>query len=299
MNAPLQLGPSRRAILAVAAVMVATAGGSAYLGKALLGSNAATTASSSTVLPAQIRANANVPYLGPFAASKKHGTVCGPAVRLMEGALRNTTPPVRLTPPANCVGVATVRQLIKFQKRHQIPPSGIYGLRTHRALAHAYTAKQVRDLAYLADQRVTALRKEAVVTVAAHAYDHRATMGYCNHGHLSDCSLRSVWPPWPVVPTHLDCSAYVSWVLYQAGVPNPNGVGVGNTSSLWRHGLRINPGTPLAIGDLVFYAKNNSHVAIVVRLHPVMVSSHGQPGLKVVPWDYRFVYGVRRYFGTG
>jgi hypothetical protein len=297
MNRPLELGPSRRVVAAIAAVLIVTAAGSAYLGHRLLGSHAATTAASSHgVRNAQAQASAPVPFLGPFAASKDRGIVCGPAVRLMEGALRRTTPPIRKSPAARCVGLATTRQLIRFQTRHHIPPSGIYGARTHAALAHAYSRVQVRDLAYLAERRVKALRAETIVTVAAHAYDHKASMGYCNHGHLSDCSLRVVWPPWPIVPTHLDCSAYVSWVLYQAGVPNPNGAGVGNTTSLWRHGLRVGLGQPLAIGDLVFYASNNSHVAIVVRLHPAMVSSHGQPGLKVVPWDYRFVYGVRRYF---
>lgn len=283
-------------VAAVAAIIVATAGTSAYVGSRLIGSNAATTASTSTVGVAQAQAHAKVPYLGPFARDKKHGAVCGPAVRLMEGALRRTTPPVRIAPAQNCVGLATVRQLIKFQTRHHIPPSGIYGPRTHVALSHAYSREQVRDLAYLADKRINALRKEAVVTVAAHAYDHRGVMGYCNHGSLSFCTLRANWPPWPGVPLNADCSSYVQWVMFQSGIPNPNGVGVGNTTSLWRHGQRVGLTQPLAIGDLVFYARNNSHVAIVVRLHPVMVSSHGQPGIKVVPWDYRFVYGVRRYF---
>lgn len=238
--------------------------------------------------------NARVPFLGPFAHNRKGITECGPAVRLMEGALRNTKPPVRKTPAARCVGVAAERQIKAFQKRHGIPQTGIYGERTHDALAIRYTRQQRIDLQYLESLRIDAKRRSTILVVTSHAYALRGLMGYCNHGSLASCSLRSVWPPYPDVPRHTDCSGYVSWVLYQSGVPNPNGVGVGNTTSLARRGTAVSPNGPLRVGDLVFYSYNNSHVAIYIG-HG-LVSSHGRPGLDIHPYGYRPIYAIRRYF---
>lgn len=270
--------------LAVAAAIV----GGGYAAKQL------TQGSASTAFSEQRVTSASVPFLGPFAQSRKHGTVCGPAVRLMEGALRRTTPPVRKASAANCVGVATTRQLETFQRRHKIPASGIYGLRTHRALAHAYSRRQTLDLVYLQRQRLDDVRRATILVVTSHAYSLRGLMGYCDFGSLSQCTHRAVWPSWPDVPRHTDCSGYSSWVLFESGVPNPNGVGVGNTTSLARHGTPVRINGPLKVGDLVFYSTNNSHVAIYIG-HG-LVSSHGQPGIAIHPYGYRFIYGIRRYF---
>lgn len=237
-----------------------------------------------------------VPFLGPFAASPKHGSVCGPAVRLMEGALRRTTPPVRTTPARNCVGAATTRQLKRFQARHKIAQTGIYGLRTHRALAHAYSRRQRLDLGYLEAKRLDALHRQTILVVTSHAYVHRAVMGYCDYGHLSVCNLRGSWPQWPDVPRHADCSSYVQWVFYQSGLPSPNGTSYpGNTKSLVLRGARVPVNGPLKVGDLVFYSYNNSHVAIYIG-HG-LVSSHGQPGIGIRAYAYRPIYAIRRYFG--
>lgn len=238
--------------------------------------------------------NVAVPFLGPFAMNHKGVTECGQAVRLMEGALRRTTPPIRLTPARNCVGLATTRQIKRFQARHGIRQSGIYGSRTHAALAHAYSKAQRIDLTYLARQRLDATRRTTILVVTSHAYALRGLMGYCNHGSLRECSLRGVWPPWADVPRHTDCSGYSQWVLFQSGVPNINGVGVGNTSSLVGRGTGVPINGPLKVGDLVFYSYNNSHVAIYIG-HG-LVSSHGQPGIDIHPYGYRPIYAIRRYF---
>lgn len=273
----------------VAGSMIVAALGGGIASHSLIGSNAAETAFNL----AQRNTAAQVPFLGPFAADKKHGTVCGPAVRLMEGALRRTTPPVRKSKAANCVGVATTNQLKVFQRRHHIPPSGIYGKRTHLALAHAYSKQQLLDLIYLDRQRADALHKQTILVATSHAYALRGLMGYCNHGALRDCSLRGVWPAWPDVPRHTDCSGYVQWVYFQAGLPNPNGSGVGNTHSLVLRGTAVKVNGPLKVGDLVFYSYNNSHVAIYIG-HG-LVSSHGRPGIDIHPYGYRPIFAIRRY----
>ena len=250
-----------------------------------------TTAVRTNIVAAQQNAKAPVPFQGPFAYHKKGVTECGPAVRLMEGALRNAK--IRKTPVANCVGKATTKQLIALQKKYKIPVSGIYGLRTHKALSKFYNARQRADLTYLAVQRLTALRRSTVLIVTSHAKIFERRMIYCDAGSLAHCGSRANWPLWPDVPRHTDCSGYVSWVLFQSGVPNPNGIGVGTTKTLIWHGIPVPPSGPLKIGDLVFYG-NNTHVAIYIG-HG-LVSSHGKNYIDIRPYGYRTVYAVRRYF---
>lgn len=301
MSIPDLGGVPRRVVVAAAIILVASGGATALLARSLLGSDAAQIAYN-VGLRQEIRSAGRVPFLGPFSANKRFGTVCGPGVRLMEGALRRTTPPVRVGVARNCVGLATVRELIKFQVRHHIPPSGIYGRLTHDALSHAYSPEQRRALVYLEAKRLAAraaaLHRRTIGIVTAHAYAFRYRMGYCNHGALRDCSLRGVWPAWPDVPRNTDCSGYVQWVLFQSGVPNINGTSYpGNTTSLWQHGSLVSPVSKrLAVGDLVFYRPNNSHVAIYIGRG--LVSSHGQAGIDIYPWNRIYVYGVRRYFAS-
>jgi hypothetical protein len=277
------------------AVAAAIAAGTLVARDQLVSTSAVHTAGEN-VRVAEQNAKAKVPFNGPFARNHKGITECGPSVRLMSGALRKTKPPIRKTPAANCVGLATERQLKAFQKRHDIPQSGIYGTRTHAALAHAYTKKQIVDLAYLARKHVLAVRYATIVLVTAHAKLLEARMQYCNNGSLGFCTLRTVWPPWPDVPHNADCSAYVQWVYFQSGLPNPNGFGVGSTKTLINHGVTVPPGAPLHIGDLVFYGANNSHVAIYTG-HG-LISSHGQARIRIAPYGYRKpIYSIKRYFG--
>lgn len=281
--------------LTVAAVtasfLIAIFGGS-YAAKQLLESGAAVRTLQSARAETQA-IKAPVPFLGPFAFHKKGVQECGPAVRLMEGALRNTKPKIRKAPPQNCVGKATKRQIQVFQKRHHIPQSGEYGLRTHRALASHYSKKQVGDLRFLADQKIRKLHYITIGIITAHAKTFERRMQYCDFGSLSSCGQRGVWPRWPDVPHHTDCSGYVSWVYFQAGLPNPNGSGVGSTRTLIYHGTPITHNGPLHVGDLIFYG-SNTHVAIYIG-HG-LVSSHGQAYINIHPYNYRPIYAVRRYF---
>lgn len=291
----------RQGAIAGAAVVIALFGGS-YAAKELVLSGAAVTASSQSGAAAQLRAAAASPtaaYLGPFARNPKKGKVCGPEVRLMEGALRRTVPPVRTTKPANCIGVATERQLRKFQTRHHIPPSGIYGLRTHRALAPRYTKEARADLAYLAAKRLLKLRIDTIGIVTAHAKALESRMVYCEFGQLRVCGRRYVWPTWPDVPRHTDCSGYVAWVYYQSGLADPNGLHFtgGFTGTLVAHGSPVSPNGPLQVGDLIFNgpsASNTTHVSIYIG-HGLS-SGHGKFGIQIHPWNYRTVVAIRRYF---
>lgn len=295
------IGERLKAATAGGAIVVALFGGS-YAAKELLVSGAATTASSQSGAAAQLRAAASsssAAYLGPFSRNPKKGKVCGPEVRLMEGALRRTAPPVRKTKAANCIGVATERQLKKFQTRHHIPPSGIYGLRTHKALSHAYTKEMRADLAYVAAKRLLALRIATIGIVTAHAKQLEGRMVYCEAGSLRNCGRRYSWPAWPDVPRHTDCSGYVAWVYYQSGLADPNGGHFtgGFTGTLVVHGTPVSPNGPLQVGDLIFNgpsASNTTHVSIYIG-HGLS-SGHGKFGIQIHPWNYRVVVAIRRYF---
>jgi cell wall-associated NlpC family hydrolase len=284
------------------AFLVAVFGGS-YAAKQLLQSGAAVHRLDVQRRYAQLQKASGrpavAPYLGPFARNPKQGRVCGPEVRLMEGALRRTHPPIRKAPPQNCIGAATVKQLRAFQRRQHIPPTGIYGLRTHKALSHAYTKRMRADLAYVAAKRLRALRIATIGIVTAHAQRLQGLMQYCEFGSLSSCGRRWSWPTYPDVPRHTDCSGYVTWVYYQAGLsdPNANGYRGGFTGTLVAHGTPVRPNGPLHVGDLVFNgpsASNTTHVSIYIG-HG-LTSGHGRAGIQIHPWNYRIVVAIRRYF---
>lgn len=299
----MRLATSTRGRLALIGTGLAlSAGASALATKQLTGSSASRTTSQSRFTALQVAASAaprTVPYLGPFARDPKKGRVCGPEVRIMEGALRLTTPPVRKAKAAACVGLATERELKKFQTRHHIPPSGVYGKRTHRALAHAYTPAQIRGLVYTAERRLRLLHDTTIGLVTAHAFAYQGRMIYCEAGSLHQCGRRYVWPAWPDVPRHTDCSGYVAWVYFQAGLFDPNGDTFtgGFTGTLAVRGWTVPPGAPLHIGDLIFNgprASDTTHVSIYIG-HG-QSSGHGRFGIQIHAWNYRAVVLVRRYF---
>lgn len=295
------MNDNRKAVAAVASALLAAAIGGGVASRALIGSDASTR-SENVQRQAELqeaKTSVATPFLGPFARDPKKGKVCGPEVRLMEGALRLTKPPIRKTKASNCIGIAAEKQIKAFQKRHHLPTSGIYGLRTHRALSPRYTKTMRADLAYLAAKRLRALRVATIGVITAHAKAYQGRMQYCNYGSLSSCSKRWIWPAYPDVPRNTDCSGYVTWVYYQSGLPDPNALGYtgGFTGTLVRGGRPIPPNGPLQVGDLIFNgpsASNTTHVSIYIG-HGLS-SGHGRAGIQIHAWNYRTVVAVRRYF---
>jgi hypothetical protein len=279
------------------AIAVALIGGT-FAAKQLLESGAAVRTAGDKYGLLQAKAAANpppriVPFLGPFAHNVKGVQECGPAVRLMEGALRRTKPPVRKAAPRNCLGEATKKQLQVFQKRHGIRTTGIYGSRTHRALAPRYTRAQRRDLIYIA--RIQLLRKQraAVLVAAGHARVVGGRLPYCQS------SIRSYFPAWPRIPPCTDCSGYATWIEYQAGVgPRVGYFGpgspVGWTGTLARQGHAVGTRGPLRVGDLIFYGGGYPYGHVAVYIGHGLVTSHGSVSVKTLPFNYRPVSAVRR-----
>lgn len=239
-----------------------------------------------------------VPFLGPFSADKKRGTVCGPAVRLMEGALKRKH--IRHAPPRNCVGAATVAQIKAFQRSVHYKPTGVYTRVVHdrMVVANGYTNQARQDLLYLAHKVVVLRERRNAGVAAAHLLlVGGSTLAYCQS------ATRSYFPAWPRVPPCTDCSGSVIWELYQAGVgPTVGYLGpgspVGWTGTLAVQGRPLKPNEPLAVGDVVLYPSSSArgppwgHTALYVGHGQVV--SHGSRGVKLLPYNYRTVGQVRR-----
>ena len=295
-----KLPATRRGQLALVLIAAGTAiGGGVIAGRNLFAPSAAvrtvraqTASEKYGVLQAQARAHpakSVVPFLGPFAHGKKGIRQCGKDVRLMEGALLRTTPPVRTAKAQLCFGLATERQIKVFQKRHHIPPSGIYGPRTHQALSHTYSVTQRNDLVYLAGARVVIKERAAASIILGHAYLVGQNMAYSQ-------SNRGYFPAWPAVQSSGDCSSFATWVMYQTGVGARVGYygpgsTIGWTGSLRYQGQNVPLGAKLQIGDLLFYY-GFGHVAVYAG-HG-LVEGHGTPGVHLNPFNFSHVDAVRR-----
>jgi CHAP domain len=103
-------------------------------------------------------------------------------------------------------------------------------------------------------------------------------------------SAIGIWPiKWPV---HADCSAFVTWLHFLSGCPDPNGLNYnheGYTGTLLNHnqhvalfkknaqGVEVEQIQP---GDLVVYGPGEGeHVAIIVEVNgpDILTVSHGGP----------------------
>lgn len=194
------------------------------------------------------------------------------------------------------LGTIAARQLRVFQTRTKIKPvTGVYGPKTHHQLAPYYDLTARRALQGIAHTRAQLGKYARIVKATSWAWKHRTSMAY------SQSISRGFLPSLPGFPRATDCSGYVTWAFKVALLPDPNGFGyspVGYTGTLAQHGTRINASGALKVGDLIFYGGGYpyGHVAIVVDAIRRLVSSHGSPGIKVVPFNYRPVSAGRRYF---
>jgi cell wall-associated NlpC family hydrolase len=114
-------------------------------------------------------------------------------------------------------------------------------------------------------------------------------------------------------PFHADCSAYVTWCLWNAlylmyrkpDVVNGAGWRGGFTGTQVEHGRRIRASAAMLPGDLVFYANRGftpTHVAICVGRkagRPMVVSHGSESGPLFLPFDYRRRIQMRRYIHDG
>ena len=90
----------------------------------------------------------------------------------------------------------------------------------------------------------------------------------------------------PRLPRALDCSGFVSWCYWNAGVkddPSGNNWEDAYTKDMWKHGRVTLEPQP---GDLVFYDNGTSHVALYLGDGKVMTKGDST-GPVIVPLFYR------------
>lgn len=185
-------------------------------------------------------------------------------------------------------GIFAVRALKKFQKRVGLRPDGEYGPRTHNALVRAggfdaYGAKLMASVKVTTD----AERRRSMITSAAfycyaRAWDIHYTQGAMRMQGVRQRIRLPNYPRWE------DCSSWVTWLYWQAGVKrDPNGLGYngyGYTGTLARTGRVTSNPEP---GDLVFYGPAPyRHVAVYVGGGRAI--GHGsESGPHLLPVHYR------------
>jgi peptidoglycan hydrolase-like protein with peptidoglycan-binding domain len=234
-----------------------------------------------------------VPFIRTLTPHMK-GCEC-PTVFQLQRALKTAGVRPKTQKATGYYGDLTKQQVAAFQRKHGIAVSGIYGSKTHHALAKYYDkAGRQRLIAVAHSRRIVAITT-AITTVTRHA----ALVGGSTLAY-SQSSSRAILPKYPGVPPATDCSGYVTWVYQSVGLPDPSALGfdpVGWTGTLAKHGVVVSA-TNARIGDLAFYGGGYpfGHVAVVVHVHPTEVSSHGEPGIHLLPITYRPLSQLRRYF---
>jgi hypothetical protein len=105
-------------------------------------------------------------------------------------------------------------------------------------------------------------------------------------------------------PHHADCSAFVTWCLWQALGDGPDVVNgerwtAGFTGTMVEHGKVIDDNRHAVRGDAVLYGSPTPfHTAIIIgrRDGKLLAASHGEEtGPYIVPWDAWQVNSIRRY----
>lgn len=257
------------------------------------------------------KAGVTKPPLVPFIRTLKLGDSGDGTKQLQQALVRAHFRPAGAKATGR-YGAITAKQVLAFQRKTKgLAPSGVFGHPTLLKLSKFYTAAMRGELQAVARAHAVA-KWQAAMLRDVKIYARAAIAG---RAHYSQGIERAFFPNLPtgnalLAPSWLDCSSYVTWIFSRSGaapsglsgrLPDPNGFGyspVGYTGTLAQHGVRIGINAALRVGDLVFYGGGYpyGHVAIVVDAFRRLVSSHGQPGVRTVPFNYRPVSAIRREF---
>jgi hypothetical protein len=98
-----------------------------------------------------------------------------------------------------------------------------------------------------------------------------------------------------------DCSSFATWLYWQAGLPDPNGLrynGQGYTGTQANHGRRVWSDNAPA-GALSFYGGGAPYSHVVIRINSNKIISHGNengPSIYSSPYYRRDLRQTRVYF---
>jgi peptidoglycan hydrolase-like protein with peptidoglycan-binding domain len=237
-----------------------------------------------------------------------NGKFYGTPLTIVQRALKRKYPNVKAK---GYFGVGTQAAIKDIQRRAKLPQSGNIGGKTWGVLNGYYLndREKAQINNYVLDQRRKAAEASAAKARGS-VLDQILRAGYVmieNRGriHYTQGPMRMQGVRrklhLPQYPTWEDCSSSVTWLYYQAGARDPNGLGYpgyGYTGTLARNGRRVNV-SDAQPGDLVFYGPGtHSHVAMVLkgRGPGARCFSHGsEAGPLYVSANYRPIAEVRRY----
>lgn len=238
-----------------------------------------------------------VPFIRTLSDTKKSNKACPCAtVFQMQRALKAAKYRPAKSVSTGDFGNATRTEIKAFQRAKKIPPSGVYGLRTHKALSKFYDKTGRARL-----QQVAHARKIAAITAGLHTIGEHFLRVGGNTLAYSEGVSRGILGTYPALPPATDCAGFVEAMYRDDGLADPSGLAfspVGWTGTLGLHGVRVSAAGTLHVGDLVFYGGGYpyGHVAMIIDPKRRLVLSHGDTGVHLLAMTYRPVSAVRRYF---
>ena len=142
-------------------------------------------------------------------------------------------------------------------------------------------------------------KRQRIIEAGFFWYAHRAAIFY------SQARPFQMRRP-PMIPSHWDCSAFVTNCYYAGGGPDPNGrgfSGYGYTGDMWTHGRRTSF-AHIRVADLILYGFTTNprpgfpygsptHVAIYTGNG--LVLSMGSYPMKYLRYDYRSINSIVTY----
>jgi peptidoglycan hydrolase-like protein with peptidoglycan-binding domain len=201
----------------------------------------------------------------------------------------------RWKPFTKLFGGQMEKLLKKFQRDHGLKPvDGIYGPVTHRHLARFYDSygmKLMNDMHNRLSVQSDPARRMVDAALEIYNFCRLSGRGTYTQSSRRMSIVRNRWrvPFSQKIWLFEDCSSSVTGACWNAGVPDPNGLGYngqGYTGTLSVHGFRV---MVPSLGSLGFYGYRHpyTHVVMCVGLNPTIAFSWGSGLPKLLYPSYR------------
>lgn len=252
--------------------------------------------------PVYKRRAAIVPHPRDLRYKASGGYMRGPDVQAVDRALwrAGVFKRVKAAPFRKAYGPGMRDHVKRFQARKGLKVDGVYGLATHRKLAPYYDAYAIK---LVNSYRVPQTPAQKIVTGAMIAYNYRARIHY-TQSPARMYMVRNRIPANRIAMTSSiweDCSSFATWLYWQAGLPDPNGLGYngqGYTGTMAVRGRRVwTDGAP--VGSFSFYGGGFPYGHMVIRIGKNRIISHGNesgPNVYESPYYRRDLRQTRVYF---
>lgn len=193
-------------------------------------------------------------------------------------------------------GKDTTILLKRFQAKHGLQQDGVYGLQTHKKLAHYYDRygmKIMNDEFHRLQIATDPAQKMVSAALAIYNFCKMTGRGQYTQTARRMSIVRNRWriPFNPAVWLYEDCSSSLTGISWEANIPDPNHLsysGQGYTGSLSVNGFRTQVPIPGSFGFYgAFWPYHHVVMCISTRGSTPLVFSWGSSLPKILPWNYR------------